>query len=219
MDSPMIQLLVLAAIAVFLILRLKNVLGTREGFEKPPAPRTNGKDTSRPELEVIEGSPDRDIIDHVAEGSDEAVALANMKRVEPSFGVSDFLQGARGAYEMILMGYERGDLSAIQPFLSEEVYESFVDGVSAREDQGLTIEADFIGVSELTLTKATFDKSSNTAELTMRFVGELTSVVRDQGGDVVEGSPTEKKRQKDNWTFARVMGTDDPNWRLIDTDA
>jgi predicted lipid-binding transport protein (Tim44 family) len=103
--------------------------------------------------------------------------------------------------------------------LSDEVYESFVDGVSAREDQGLTIEADFIGVSELTLTNATFDKSSNTAELTMRFVGELTSVVRDQGGGVVEGSPTEKKRQKDNWTFARVMGTDDPNWRLIDTDA
>lgn len=218
-DSPMIQLLVLAAIAVFLILRLKNVLGTREGFEKPPVPLTNGRDNSRPDLEVIEGGPDRDIIDHVAEGSDEAVALADMKRAEPSFGVSDFLQGARGAYEMILMGYERGDLSAIQPFLSEEVYESFVDGVSAREDQGLTIEADFIGVSELTLTNATFDKATRTAELTMRFVGEMTSVVRDQGGDIIEGSLTEKKRQKDTWTFARVMGTDDPNWRLIDTDA
>ena len=219
MSSSLIQLLVLAGIAVFLILRLRSVLGTREGFEKPPLPMPNGKDTSRPDLEVIEGGPDRDIVDHVDEGSDEAKALAEMKRAEPSFGVSDFLQGARGAYEMILMGYERGELSAIQPFLSEEVYESFVDGVSAREDQGLTIEADFIGVSELTLTGATFDNATRTAEITMRFVGELTSVVRDEGGDIVEGSPTEKKRQKDNWTFARVMGTDDPNWRLIDTDA
>ena len=219
MDSPMIQLVVLAAIAIFLVLRLKNVLGTREGFEKPPLPMPNGKDTSRPDLEVIEGGPDRDIIDHVAEGSDEAKALAEMKRAEPSFGVSDFLQGARGAYEMILMGYERGDLSAIQPFLSEEIYESFVDGVSAREDQGLTIEAEFIGVRELSLTGATFDKATKTAEITMRFVGELTSVVRDEGGDIIEGSPTQKKRQKDSWTFARVMGTDDPNWRLVDTDA
>jgi predicted lipid-binding transport protein (Tim44 family) len=219
MNSPLIQLLVLAAIAVFLILRLKNVLGTRDGFEKPPLPKPAANAASRPELEVIQGGPDRDIADHVPEGSDTAKALAEMKRKEPSFGVGDFLQGARGAYEMILMGYERGDLSAIQPFLSEEVYESFVDGVSAREDQGLTIEAEFIGVREITLTNATFDKATNTAEITMRFIAELTSVVRDKEGAVVEGSPTKMKRQKDNWTFARVMGTDDPNWRLVDTDA
>ena len=219
MNSPMIQLLVLAAIAVFLILRLKNVLGTREGFEKPPLPKADTGESSRREFEVIEGGPDRDITDHVAEDSESAIALAAMKRIEPSFGVSDFLQGARGAYEMILMGYERGDLSAIQPFLSEDIYESFVDGVSAREDQGLSIEAEFVGVRELTLTNAKFDRDTQTAEVTMRFVGELTSVVRDKGGDVVEGSPTQVKRQKDNWTFARVMGTNDPNWRLIDTDA
>lgn len=219
MNSPMIQLLVLAAIAVFLILRLKNVLGTREGFEKPPLPKSDTEGGSRREFEVIEGGPDRDITDHVAEDSESATALAAMKRVEPSFGVSDFLQGARGAYEMILMGYERGDLSAIQPFLSEDVYESFVDGVSAREDQGLSIEAEFVGVRELTLTNAKFDRDTQSAEVTIRFVGELTSVVRDKGGDIVEGSPSQVKRQKDTWTFAREMGTNDPNWRLIDTDA
>ncbi|AXI56602.1 preprotein translocase subunit Tim44 [Sulfitobacter sp. JL08] len=219
MNSPMIQLLVLAAIAVFLILRLKNVLGTREGFEEPPVPKGGTETGARRDFEVIEGGPDRDIIDHVPEDSDAAAALAEMKRIEPSFGVSDFLQGARSAYEMILMGYERGDLSAIQPFLAEDVFEIFVDGVSAREDQGLTIEAEFVGVRELTLTDATLDPETNMAELTIRFVGELTSVVRDKGGDIVEGSPTKVKRQKDNWTFARVMGTDDPNWRLVDTDA
>ncbi|MEO9574304.1 MAG: Tim44/TimA family putative adaptor protein [Roseobacter sp.] len=218
MNSPLIQLLVLAGIAVFLILRLKNVLGTREGFEQPPTPQQTNDRVGGPNLEVIEGGPDLDITDHVDEDSDAAKALAGMKRVEQSFNVADFLQGARGAYEMIVMGYETGELSDIQPFLSEEIYESFVDGVAAREDQGLTIEADFIGVRELKLMDATFNEDTNEAELSIRFVAELTSVVRDQGGDVVEGSPTEVKRQKDTWSFARTMGADDPNWLLVSTD-
>ncbi|ASM73972.1 MULTISPECIES: Tim44/TimA family putative adaptor protein [Roseobacteraceae] len=218
MQAPLIQLLVLAGIAIFLILRLKSVLGTREGFEKPPVTKQSS-DAKRPEFEVIEGGPDLDITDHVPEDSDAAKALAGMKRIEPSFNVSDFLGGARGAYEMIVLGYEKGELAQIQPFLSEEVYESFVDGVAAREDQGLTIDVNFIGISEVRLTDATFDADTNEAELTIRFVAELTSAVRDKGGDIVEGSTTEIKRQKDTWAFARTMGSDDPNWLLVSTDA
>ena len=108
MNSPILQLLVLAGIAIFLILRLKNVLGTRDGFEAPPVvkPDSDAK-AKRKGFEVIDGGVDRDVIDHAPEGSDAAVALAAMKRVEPSFGVGDFLQGARGAYEMILKSFER----------------------------------------------------------------------------------------------------------------
>ncbi|WP_025055279.1 Tim44/TimA family putative adaptor protein [Sulfitobacter noctilucicola] len=219
MNSPMIQLLVLAGIAVFLILRLKNVLGTRDGFEKPPVTdQSTVKRTSGPAFEVIEGGPDLDITDHVPAESDAGKALAGMKRLEPSFGVNDFLTGARQAYEMIVMGYERGNLAEIQPFLSEEIYESFVDGVAAREDQGLTIEAEFVGVHETELMDASLDPDTNEAELTIRFVGMLTSAVRDEAGDIVEGSLTDVKRQKDTWVFARIMGSDDPNWQLVSTD-
>ncbi|KIN62835.1 Transporter, Tim44 family protein [Sulfitobacter noctilucicola] len=215
----MIQLLVLAGIAVFLILRLKNVLGTRDGFEKPPVTdQSTVKRTSGPAFEVIEGGPDLDITDHVPAESDAGKALAGMKRLEPSFGVNDFLTGARQAYEMIVMGYERGNLAEIQPFLSEEIYESFVDGVAAREDQGLTIEAEFVGVHETELMDASLDPDTNEAELTIRFVGMLTSAVRDEAGDIVEGSLTDVKRQKDTWVFARIMGSDDPNWQLVSTD-
>ena len=219
MNSPLIQLLVLAGIAVFLILRLRNVLGSREGFERPPVPSGGTERRSRPELEVIEGGPDLDITDHVEEDSAEAKAFADMKRAEPSFGVADFLQGARGAYEMIVMGYERGELSEIQPFLSEDIYESFVDGVAAREDEGLTIDAEFYGVREMKITGATFDPKTQEAEIAVRFVAELTSVVRDKGGDIIEGSETDVKRQKDTWAFSRTMGTDDVNWTLVSTDA
>lgn len=219
MNSPMIQLLVLAGIAVFLILRLKNVLGTREGFEKPPVvePRSNDR-ADGPAFEVIEGGPDLDITDHVPADGDAGKALAEMKRIEPSFGVNDFMGGAKGAYEMIVMGYENGDLDDIQPFLSGEINESFVDGVAAREDQGLTIEANFIGVREMELVDATLDEDTKEAELKIRFVAELTSAVRDKGGDLVEGSVTDIKKQKDVWVFARIMGSDDPNWLLVSTD-
>jgi len=214
----MLQLLVLAGIAVFLILRLRSVLGTREGFEKPPVVDQAPARREGPAFEVIEGGPDLDITDHFPEDSDQGKALAGMKRLEPSFNVGDFLGGARGAYEMIVMGYEHGELAEIQPFLSEEIYESFVDGVAAREDQGLTIEANFIGVRELELEDVTLDPDTNEAEVTMRFVAELNSAVRDKAGDIIEGSLTEVKKQKDTWVFARIMGSDDPNWLLVSTD-
>lgn len=219
MNQPLIQLLVLVGIAVFLVLRLKNVLGTREGFEDGPEPIQPNERRGRPDLEVIEGGPDLDITDHAEEGSPQADALAGMKRLEPSFNVGDFIGGARGAYEMIVMGYETGELAEIQPFLTEEIYESFVDGVAAREDQGLIIDANFFGVREMKLVNATLDPDTNEAEISIRFVAELTSAVRDRGGDIVEGSTSEVKKQKDTWAFARVMGSDDPNWLLVSTDA
>ena len=216
MSSAIIQLLVLAGIAIFLILRLKNVLGTREGFEKPPTPMA-GPDKSRRNFEVIEGGPDADILDHAEEGSDWAIALAEMKSAEPSFNVSEFLGGARGAYEMILMAFEKGDLEQIKPFLSDEVNETFAEVVENRKSEGLSIDATFVGVRELSLAGAEFNKKNGEGEVTVKFVGELTSVVRDKDGEIIEGNPKEIKRQKDKWTFARKMGADDPNWLLVAT--
>lgn len=219
MNSPLIQLLVLAGIAIFLILRLKNALGTREGFEKTDAVKPVGQHPRRAEFEVIEGGPDRDIVDHVDEGSDTAQALRAMKEVEPDFSVSEFLGGARGAYEMIVMGFERGELGEIRPILADDVYASFAEVVQQREEQGLTIEAEFIGMREVKLAGATFDEDTREAEISVRFVAELTSAVRDASGTIVEGSTGEIKRQKDTWAFARKMGDDDPNWLLVSTDA
>jgi predicted lipid-binding transport protein (Tim44 family) len=217
MNSPLLQLLVLAGIAVFLFIRLKNVLGTRDGFEKPPEAELPAPTSVRRDFEVIEGGPDRDITDHVPEDSPSATALAEMKRVDSSFEVSEFLSGARGAYEMILMAFERGELEDIRSFLSSEVFETFETVVAASTEQGLPIEAAFIGVQKISINEAPFDKISGVAELTIRIIGELTNVVRNAQGDLVEGNETSPKQQKDIWTFARVMGTDDPNWQLIAT--
>ncbi|MCB2126849.1 MAG: Tim44 domain-containing protein [Rhodobacteraceae bacterium] len=218
MNSAVIQLLVLAAIAIFLILRLKNVLGSREGFEKPPAP-ARLPDERKGRFEVIEGGPDRDITDHVPDGSDAARALAAMKQAEPSFSVSDFLSGARGAYEMILMAFEKGDLAKVEAFLSEDVHEAFAEVVAQRASRGLNVTAEFLGIREVTLQDAEFDRATGEAELTVRFASELTSVARNAAGEIVEGDPKEVRRQRDIWTFARRMGSNDPNWQLVATGA
>lgn len=216
MSNAVIQLLVLAGIAIFLILRLKSVLGTREGFEKPPVP-TQLPDARKSKFEVIEGGPDRDITDHVPEGSDAARALAAMKEAEPSFSVSEFLGGARGAYEMILMAFEKGDLTKVKPFLSDEVYDTFAEVVAARAARGLSVKAEFMGIRELSLQGAEFDPVSREGEVTVRFASELVSSARNAEGEVVEGNPKEVRRQRDVWTFARKMGSNDPNWQLVAT--
>ena len=218
MSSSLIQLLVLAGIAVFLILRLRSVLGTRDGFEKPPvAGPASSRRTSRPEFDVIEGGPDRDITDHVEDGSESAKALAAMKMAEPGFGVGSFLEGARGAYEMILMAFERGDLSEVRDFLSAEVAETFQEVIDRREEEGLSIDASFVGLREIALKEAEFDRATSEGEVTVKFLAELTSVVKNRDGEIIEGNPNEIKRQRDVWTFSRKMGDDNPNWYLVAT--
>ncbi len=217
MNSSLIQLLVLAGIAVFLILKLRSVLGSREGFEKPPLPA----DANRPQPKLVqpaaEDGVDLDITDHAPAGSPAALALAAMKQAEPGFSVGEFLHGARGAYEMILMAFERGDIDPVRPFLADEVEASFTQAINAREREGQTVEANFLGLREMTLSDAEYDPTTRTAEITLRYTGELTSLVRNKAGEIIEGSPTEVKRQRDGWTFARRMGVQDPNWQLVGT--
>jgi len=217
MNNPVLQLLVLAGIAIFLILRLRSVLGTREGFEKPRMEAPQPSRRSAPDLEVIEGGPDPDVTDYVDAESDAATALTAMKAADRSFNVREFVRGARGAYEMILTGFEKGELADIKPFLSDDVYEAFAGVVEAREKNGLSVDFTFVGISETTLVDAEFDDVTQEAEVSVKFLSESTSAVYDNGGDLIEGSATDIKKQRDVWTFGRKMGTGDPNWFLVAT--
>lgn len=217
MNSAIIQLLVLAGIAVFLVLRLRNVLGTRDGYE--PTVKRGRDPASKPvrDFEVIDGGPDRDISDNVDLESRAGKAFGSMKRIESEFSVSEFLDGARQAYEIILMAFEGDDLETLRGFLSADVYESFETVIKNRQAQNLTVKANFIGVREIKITDAMFDSINNEAEITIKFVGEITSCVNNVDGEVVEGDPAVIKRQKDVWTFARIIGNENPNWKLVAT--
>lgn len=216
MNSSFLQLLVLAGIAVFLVLKLRSVLGTRDGFERPAATPSG----QRPDLRVIAGgaeTDDRDILDHVPADSTAAKALTRMRQIEPSFSLTEFLRGARGAYEMILTSFEKGEMEPIRPFLSDEVEASFGLAIQQRDNLGHKVEMNFVGVREISVVDAEYDGTSREGEITLRLIGELTRVVRDSAGQIVSGAPTEVIRQRDIWTFARVMGANDPNWQLVAT--
>ena len=119
MGSQMIQIIILAGIALFLVLRLRNVLGTREGFEKPSEPLPAPARRSERPFEVIDGDgPDLDIADFAEPDSETGKALAAMKRIDRRFTVADFTHGARQAYEMLVMAYEKGDLDTLRQFLA-----------------------------------------------------------------------------------------------------
>ena len=218
MSPAIIEILVLAGIAIFLVLRLKNVLGTREGFEKPPlqdaAPPKNSRD-----FRVIDGGEDTDITDNVDKKSPSAEALARMKKVDADFMVNDFLTGARSAYEMILMAFENGDLKDVESFLDEDVKDAFQQVIDMRAKKKLKVEAEFFGIRELSLKNADFDDKSNVAELSVAFTGELSSVVKNKDGEVVEGDAKQVKRQRDTWTFSRDLSSADPNWLLVATSS
>lgn len=214
MGSSGFQLLILAVIAVFVFLKLRSVLGTRDGFEPgdtpvAPAPRSN--------VIPMDSGFDMDIADHFDLNSISGKALAMMKKTDADFSVDDFVAGAKQAYEMILMAFERDDLETLDTFLSDDVFQGFKSVIDARQAKNLTVDAEFIGVRDIRLTDAAFDTSDNVAEITVAFEGELTSVVKNAKGKIVEGSADEVKRQRDVWTFARTMGTDDPNWELVET--
>ncbi len=215
MNPALIELIILAGIAVFLFLRLRSVLGTREGFEKPRMQPKNEGPTR--DFKVIDGGEDKDITDNVEKNSESAKALKLIKEKDETFAVNEFLSGARSAYEWILMSFEKNEIDEIRDLLSDEVAEAFDTVVAQRVSQGLTIEAEFIGVREMKLVDASYNSKTKIAEIAVSFIGEMTSVVKNSSGKIVEGDSKQIKRQKDTWTFSKDITSSNPNWLLVAT--
>jgi predicted lipid-binding transport protein (Tim44 family) len=219
MSSQMIELIILFAIAAFVLFRLKSVIGTRTGYEAPPdylsRDHADAAATQNPIDEGDDEAEEAGLGRPIPE--DAKPALAAMRKAEPGFSLAEFLGGARGAYEMILMAYEAGDRDALRDLLEPDVFAAFDGVIADREASSLTVDARFIGVRDLRLEGAGFDAATGGGELTLRFVSELVTAVHDAEGRVVEGDPNEIRRQTDVWTFSRRMGARDPNWLLSAT--
>ncbi len=216
----MLQIFILALVAAFLFWRLWSVLGTRTGNEteiKISDIKPLKKDKIKEYETTEKKSYDEDIADYIELESESGEALKNMKSVEKNFSVGQFVSGAKGAYETILMAFENGDINKLKKLLSNEVFKSFEEVVSEREKKELEVEANFVGMREIRLKKASFDKEKNIAEIQMLFKCELIVAVKNKEGKVIEGSLDKIKKQNDLWTFSRKMGSDNPNWELTKT--
>jgi len=216
----MLQIFILAAVAIFLFWRLRAVLGSRDGFEKTIKEIKESSDVvSNPKVidEAKNDSADDDIFDYVEENSKSAQVFKKMKEFDSDFSVNKFVSGAKMAYEIILMAFERGDTEKLKTLLEKKVLTSFKSVIDKRKKDGFTVDAKFIGMRDIRIINASFSQKTKIADVTLSFKSEITTVVKDSKGTIIEGHPDEIKKQKDTWVFTKNLSDKSPIWFLKST--
>jgi predicted lipid-binding transport protein (Tim44 family) len=237
-DSFDITTLIFIVLAVFVVWRLRSVLGQKTGSEQPPfdplsrrdAPLRPGNAPAEPDHNVVRlpganGAPrpaaeipSAERWKGIAEpGTPTAQALDGIARAEPQFDAAEFLEGAKAAYEMIVTAFAQGDRKILKDLLAREVYEGFERAITERERRGETVETTFVSIDKAEMAGA--EIQGKTAQIVVRFLSNLITVTRDASGTVVDGSPEAVVDVTDVWTFARTLGSRDPNWQLVATEA
>src|SRR6202167_457241 len=231
-----IYTIIFLALAVFIFLRLRSVLGQRTGRERPPYDpysarevRTAATDkvVTLPPRPTAEPAPARSVdvpsvpADRwkgVADsGSSTASGLDAITSADATFDVQHFITGARAAYEMVVTAFAEGDRRQLRNLLSREVYDGFDAAIGEREGRGETAETRFVSIDGATVTAA--ELRARTAQITIRFVSKLITATRDRSGAVIEGNAEKVTDVTDVWTFARDVSSRDPNWKVIATEA
>jgi len=228
-----IYTIIFLALAVFIFLRLRNVLGQRTGNERPPfdrAARNVLHGTQDNNVVPIPGavidqappSPTADVLPPtdrwkgLAEpGTPLAQGLDAIAAQDSSFDPRHFLSGAKSAYEMIVLAFANGDRRALKDLLSAEVYESFENVIRDREKHEQKTETRFVSIDKAELVGA--EARDRAAQLTVRFVSQMITATRDKAGTIVDGSADTVADITDVWTFARDITSRDPNWKLVGT--
>lgn len=228
MNADVVQIIVFLVVAVFLLLRLKSVLGTKTGHENTEHSisvvakvASQAEDVAMPrasELKVEKiALTDEELHMYVPTGSPQEKGVREILENASDFDLPEFVEGAKSAYEMLLNAFEEGDRQTLKEYVSKPVYEGFDAAIQAREAQGYTVDTKFIGVRDAKITEAEYEHDIRTASITLQFVAERTRAVRNSIGEVIEGSLTDIKRMADTWTFTRRVNSTDPNWILTAT--
>jgi len=230
-----IYTIIFLALAVFIFLRLRSVLGQRTGRERPPYdPHFPAREPARPATENVVALPNRtpeavapkpaepvapgERWKGVAEaGSVLATGLDAIVGADANFDPKHFLTGARAAYEMIVNAFAEGDRRTLKNLLSREVYDGFETAITGREKRGETVESRFVSIDNAEVTAA--ELRGRIAQLTVRFQSKLISATRDKDGNVIDGNAEKVTDVTDVWTFARDLSSRDPNWKLVATEA
>jgi predicted lipid-binding transport protein (Tim44 family) len=228
-----IYTIIFLALALFIFLRLRNVLGQRTGSERPPYDRaardivhgTQDNNVVPMPGSVIDQAPLAPTADVVPPtdrwkgltepGTPLALGLDAIAAQDSSFDPQHFISGARSAYEMIVLAFANGDRRALKDLLSSEVYESFDAVIKDREKHEQKTETRFVSIDKAELVNA--EARDRAAQLTVRFVSQMISVTRDKAGAIVDGNPEKVSDITDVWTFARDITSRDPNWKLVGT--
>lgn len=234
-----IYTLLFLVLAVVIFLRLRSVLGRRTGNERPPydpysreegeagarqrpgddnvvnLPRGEAASRQGP-VTIFEDSPEDRIRDFCPKGGPVADGLLKIAREDSMFDPKQFLAGAKTAYEMIVTAFAEGNKRTLKQLLSREVYDRFVAAIDEREARDEVVESEFIGINKADIIEA--ELKEKTARITVKFVSQIITAIRNRKGDLIEGDPNHVRDVTDIWTFAREVTSRDPNWKLIATE-
>jgi predicted lipid-binding transport protein (Tim44 family) len=231
--------LVLAAIALMVVWRLRSVLGQRTGTERPPidpyAPprRTNGsapvetasgkvldfpssKEESARKAEV-DLEPKVPIWTGYAKAASPlAAGFEKLAQADPAFSPREFLEGAKLAYEMIVEAFAKGDKPALKNLLSREVFDGFSKAIDSRSQVGEKLDFQFVGFEKVDFMSVAL--TGKRANIVVKFASQMISATYDKAGTLIDGNPKEVRDITDIWSFERDVAQKDPNWRVVATE-
>lgn len=222
MNNDLILTLIFAAVAAFVLYKLRSVLGRREGHEQRPpdffaeaerkaANDSAGSDTVLP----APGPQGREAAEAEPESPTDA-GIRDIQAADRDFDPGAFLEGATAAFDMIVEAFARGDRDALEPLLAPNVFADFEGAIATRENAGETLETTIVSLDSAELTAAGME--GRIARVTVTFVSEQSNTVKDTEGNLVDGDPAAVEKITDIWTFARDTRSRDPNWQLVETD-
>jgi len=227
--------LIFLGLAIFVIYKLRSVLGTRTGTEKPPqemfdrrrqAEAPAEQDTAsnvvpmpnlRQDRPAPPASPEARLEGVVPAESPAHAGLLQIMASDADFDPNEFIGGARAAYEMIVMAFANGDRKTLKDLLSKEVFEGFDGAIRDRESRNEKVTTQFVSIDKAEFADAAL--RARNAQVTVKFLSKLITATRDAQGNVVDGNAEKVLDVVDIWTFSRDVTSRDPNWRLIATES
>ena len=193
----LIDIILVAMIAAFIILRLRNVLGRKTGHQGKPVSRHFPKGMEA--LKDIENN--------------EAIKSGNIDEEAKK----KFIKGAEVAYEQIVTSFAKGDKKALKFLLEKKMFNRFSEVIDERKSKQIKYETTFVGLKSTKILE--FKKIENIYRVTVNFISEIITCVRDKNDKIIEGNPDAIKTVNDEWKFAKNMWSNDPTWYLVDTSS
>lgn len=214
--SHYFDIVLFAMVALFLVLRLRSVLGRRTGNERRRDPFLRGAAPATEKIvSLARPAPAAPMAAAAPPAGTVAGGLAQIAAADPEFEANGFIDGARAAFGMIVAAFAKGDKAALRPLLSDLTFGSFAAALDERETAGETLETRIEKIKDIDIVEAGMD--GRAARITVKIVSDQINVLRAHDRSIVDGDPQGLIEKTDYWTFTRDTRSSDPNWQLVAT--
>ena len=212
------SLIIFALLAVFVLWKLRSVLGERTGYDPKDDPAARFPARANGPAAAPAPAPRPDEARWAAFAAPNSAVWQGFDAIllaQPGFDPQQFLDGSRAAYEMVVQAFSRGDEATLRSLASDEVFNSFKAAIADRIQRGEKLETTFVGFNGVKIVEARMEEAA--ALISVQFDTQFVTATRDKAGAVIEGDPTQPSNIVDVWSFARRNNASGPNWIIVST--